>query len=127
MRTAKIILLVVVACATLSFAQQTGRITGIVVDPNDARVVGAYITIENSEYKRTRRSNSEGKFELRVPSGAYNITVEQSGFKKFRLRDVRVGTETHELGNIKLEVAPPQTPLKISGTSATPSTRSPGR
>ena len=114
MRTAKIILLVVVACASLSFAQQAGRITGVVVDPNDARVVGAVVRIENADFKQTRRSDSEGKFELKAPAGTYELTVEQSGFKKFRLRDVRVGTETRELGKIKLEVAPPQSPVKIT-------------
>ena len=114
MRTARIILLVVVACAGLSFAQQTGRITGIVVDPNGSRVVGAVVRIENADYKRTKRSDTEGRFELEAPAGTYELTVEQSGFKKFRLRDVRVETGTRELGNIKLEVAPPQTPIKIT-------------
>ena len=115
MRAAKIILLVTVACASLSFAQQSGRITGVVVDPNDARVVGATIKIANADFKQMRRSDSEGKFELQAPAGVYNLTVEQSGFKKFRLRDVRVGAGTRELGNIKLEVAPPQSPMKIIG------------
>ena len=114
MRAAKIILLVVVACVSLSFAQQTGRITGVVVDPNGSRVVGATIKIENADFKQTKRSDSEGKFELQAPAGTYNLTVDQSGFKKFRLRDVRVETGTRELGNIKLEVAPPQTPMKIT-------------
>ena len=113
MRIAKVLILAVVVCASLSFAQQAGRITGVVVDPNDARVVGAAIKIENADFKQTKRSDSEGRFELQVPAGVYNLTVEQSGFKKFRLRDVRVGTETRELGNIKLEVAPPQNPVKI--------------
>ena len=114
MRAARIILLVVVACASLSFAQQAGRITGVVVDPNDALVVGATVKIENAGFKQTRRTDSEGKFELRAPAGTYELTVEQSGFKKFRLREVRVGTERRELGNIKLEVAPPQSPVEIT-------------
>jgi hypothetical protein len=113
MRAVRIILLVVVACASLSFAQQAGRITGIVVDPNDARVVGATIKIENADFKQTKRSDTEGKFELKAPAGIYNLTVEQSGFKRFRLRDVRVGTETRELGNIRLEVATPPSPVKV--------------
>ena len=114
MRTAKIILLVVAACTTFSFAQQTGRITGIVVDPNGSRVAGATVSVENADFKQTKRSDDEGGFELQAPAGTYELTVEQSGFKKFRLRDVRVGTGTRELGNIKLEVAPPQMPIKIT-------------
>lgn len=114
MRAAKIILLVVVACAGLSFAQQAGRITGVVVDPNDARVVGATIKIANADFKQTRRTDSEGKFELKVPAGTYELTVEQSGFKKFRLRGVRVETGTRELDNIKLEVAVPPSPVKVT-------------
>jgi len=113
MRTAKIILLVVVACASLSFAQQTGRITGIVVDPNGARVVGAIIRIENADYRKTKRSDTEGRFELQAPAGIYELTVEQSGFKKFRLRDVQVESGTRELGNIRLEVATPPSPIRV--------------
>ena len=114
MRAAKTILLIVVACISLSFAQQTGRITGIVVDPNGSRVVGATIRIENADLKRTKRSDSEGRFELEAPLGTYELTVEQSGFKTFRRRDFRVVTATRELGNIKLEVAPPKMPVKVN-------------
>jgi len=113
MRAAKIILLVVVVCSSLSFAQQTGRITGIVVDPNGSRVVGATVRIENADFKQTKRSDSEGRFELQAPPETYELTVEQSGFKKFRLRDFRVETGTREF-NIKLQVAPPKTPMKIT-------------
>ena len=114
MRAAKAILFVVVACISLSFAQQTGRITGIVVDPNGSRVVGATVRIENADFKRTKRSDSEGRFELEAPSGTYELTVDQSGFKTFRLRDFRVRTGTRELGNIQLEVAPPKMPVKVN-------------
>lgn len=114
MRTAKILLLVVVAWASLSFAQQTGRITGIVVDANDARVVGATVRIENADFTQTRRSDDQGRFELNAPAGTYELTVEQSGFKKFRMRDVRVEKRTRKLGNIRLEVAPPQTSMQIT-------------
>jgi iron complex outermembrane recepter protein len=114
MRAAKIILLVIIACASLSFAQQTGRITGIVVDVNGSRVVGAAIRIESSDFKQTKRSDDEGRFELEAPAGTYELTVEQSGFKKYRRRDVRVGSGTRELGNVQLEVAPPKMPVKIN-------------
>ena len=112
MRAAKIILLVIVVCSSLSFAQQTGRITGIVVDPNGARVVGATVRIDNADFKQSKSSDSEGRFELQAPAGTYDLTVEQSGFKKFRVRDFRVGTGTREF-NIKLEVATPPSPVKV--------------
>ena len=113
MRAAKFFILVIVACASLSFAQQTGRITGVVVDPNDARIVGATVRIENGEFRQTKRTDSEGKFELKAPEGLYDLTIEQSGFRKFRMRGFRVDAPTHELGNIRLYVATPPSPVKV--------------
>lgn len=91
---------------------QTGRVAGLVVDVNDARIVGARITLENAEVKRTRRSDDEGRFDVEVPAGTYQITVEQPGFKKFQLPEFRVGTDVSEL-NVRMEVAPPMLPRKL--------------
>jgi hypothetical protein len=116
--TLKTIVLIIVASSSLSFAfpqgaERTSRVAGVVVDVNEARVVGASIRIENSDVVKAVRSNDEGRFEVEVPAGTYQMTVTQNGFKKFYLPRFRVGAGTREV-KIPLEVAPPKMPVKIN-------------
>ncbi len=111
-----IVLLIVTGCfapALRAGPVQTGRLVGLVMDVNEARVAGATIRIESAQLKRVVRSDDEGKFEIEAPSGSYQITVEQPGFKKFDLPNFRVAAGTCELVNIHLNVAPPKLPLKV--------------
>jgi len=114
----KTIVLTIVACNSLSFAisqsvERMSRVAGVVVDVNEARVVGASIRIENSDVVKAVRSNDEGRFAVEVPAGTYQITVTQNGFKKFYLPRFRVGAGTREV-KIPLEVAPPKMPVKVN-------------
>ena len=53
-----------------------GKIQGVLLDINDARIVGARIIIESGQLKRQLRSRNEGDFEIQVPAGTYQIKVE---------------------------------------------------
>ena len=108
------------AAESLQDAQRAGRVAGIVIDVNEARIVGASIRIQNAEFRKVVRSDTEGQFELEVPPGTYQLTVEKSGFKRFHLPAFRVGAGTNELVNIHLEVAPPKLPQKINSPAHLP-------
>ena len=95
------------------FQMRTTGVAGLVLDVNEARIAGATITVQNDEVKKIARSDDEGRFEVNVPPGTYHITVEQPGFKKFRLANFRVRDEATESINIQMEVAPPMLPRKI--------------
>lgn len=102
-------------------AERMSRVSGVVVDVNGSRVVGAAIKIENDKSQLTVKSDSEGKFEVELAAGTYEVTVEMAGFREFYLPAFRVGVATCELVNIHLNVAPPKLPLKVdSATSDTP-------
>lgn len=102
-------------------AERMSRVSGLVVDVNGSRVVGATIKIENDQSKRMVKSDDEGKFEVELAAGTYEVTVEMAGFRKFYLPNFRVGVATCELVNIHLDVAPPKLPLKVdSAASDTP-------
>lgn len=119
MKAARIFLVLVLTAlfSVSSFSQaggtQTSRLAGVVLDVNDARVAGAAVRIANAEFNRRVKSDDEGNFEISVPPGTYEITVEQPGFRKFQLSRFRVGGGTCELVNIHLEVQPPKSPLKV--------------
>jgi uncharacterized surface anchored protein len=72
----------------LQAQQATALLTGTVKDATGAVVLGAKITLKNSETNVTRNTTS-GKdgdylFTL-VPIGTYELTVEQQGFNWVRL------------------------------------------
>jgi hypothetical protein len=80
----------VAACLLLlrpfTYAQQpTGRILGVVTDPQGAMVPGVAITVTNVatgiKYKTT--TDKDGAYQaLNLPIGAYTVTAERPGFRK---------------------------------------------
>jgi len=79
---------------TLGLAQQTtGRIRGVVKDPNGAVVAGATVVLVNTatNVSQTVQSSSEGEYQFNdLLVGTYKITVTATGFKTLTLNDVRV-------------------------------------
>jgi hypothetical protein len=91
-----------------SAKQPMGKIKGLVLDRNDARVVDATIIIESSPkvgFKRQLKSGETGDFEIKVPAGVYYITVEANGFRRFEGWELKVNPKVTEMINIHLEVA----------------------
>lgn len=85
--------------------QQTGKIIGVILDANDARVVNATVLIDNGKVKREVKSGEEGEFEVWLPAGRYRITVEANGFRRFVHPPVKVKAKVTKTINIHLEVA----------------------
>lgn len=84
--------LLLAGCAALTFglgvqAQSvTGRISGAVKDSSNAIVPGAHVTVTNeaTQLARNAVTDDEGFYVVtNLPPGAYTVTVERSGFKKF--------------------------------------------
>jgi hypothetical protein len=93
---------------------QNVAINGVVLDVNDARIVGAIIKIENAEVRRRVKSDDEGNFRIELPPGEYQISAEQPGFRKFVFSPFRAKTGVCELVNIHMEVEVPKSPLKVT-------------
>lgn len=106
-------------CGSVNTRAQTAqepppsRLVGVVLDRNDALVVGATVRVSSGTFKRSVRSDGDGRFEIELPAGCYELTAEQPGFRKFRLSPFQVRAGTRELINIHLELAPPELPLKV--------------
>jgi hypothetical protein len=75
-----------VACATISFAQNSrGSLRGAVQDPSGARIPSAKIAVQSvdstSSIKREAQSEDRGEFRIDdLAPGNYRITVSASGF-----------------------------------------------
>ena len=87
--------------------QDTVKLKGVVLDPQDARIVRASITLENDKLKRVVYSNEEGSFEAQLPAGVYQLTVESNGFKKLHTKALQVKYDDVDDLTIHLEPEPP--------------------
>ena len=85
--------------------EPTGKFAGVVLDVNDARVVGATVTIQKGSVKRSTESNDEGEFEVSLPAGDYQVSVEANGFSKFSYSPVTVKVDETKRLKIRLKVA----------------------
>jgi hypothetical protein len=89
-------------------AQDTGTVSGTVVDAQGGAVPGATITLtdEKTGTSRTLVSDNHGEFTFRsVLPGSYTVKVELSGFRTFEKRNNIVeASSAMDVGRLKLEV-----------------------
>src|SRR5262249_42708072 len=89
-------------------AQDTGIVTGTVVDASGQVLPGASVALTNEATANVRSivTNERGEFTFRaVPPGQYTIAVELSGFRKFEQRNNVVNASSQlGLGLVKLEI-----------------------
>lgn len=81
-----------------------GKVMGVVLDPMDARIVGAKVTFWNAQVTLAVSSGEEGDFEVVLPAGEYRVEVESPGFRRFELSPFRVKPEVTELVNVHMVV-----------------------
>ena len=92
---------------------RTSKIAGVVLDALGARIVDATIRIERAGFRLEVQSSEEGEFEVELPAGAYRITVEKYGFRRFELSPFRARANVREVLSVRMEVKPPPSTLKI--------------
>ena len=93
-----VLLSLMVAVPIAATAQQAApaagaTVHGLVVDPDDALIPGATVTLTPSSGKnvQTTASKSDGTYTFRgVPAGTYIVTVTAPGFAAFVKEAVRV-------------------------------------
>jgi hypothetical protein len=85
----------------------TGTILGIVKDSSGALVPGATVTLLNTRtgFSRSVVTDSHGEYTApSVPTGAYNVTAEITGFKKVTKANVLVGVDQKVRIDVALEL-----------------------
>jgi uncharacterized membrane protein len=94
--------------AASSASPRTGRIKGVLFDVNKARVVNAIVDVEGGYLKRRVLSDTEGRFEVSLPPGNYQITVKANGFQQFTSPAIRVAPGKSQILNVQLVVESPR-------------------
>ncbi len=112
-------LLALTLCQTLAPAQThepvraLGELKGLVLDPNDARVAGAKITIENKKNRFELWSTDEGAFQIKLPAGEYQLKIESNGFKPYIKKRVRIEADKTETMRVTVTPFNPQDLIKV--------------
>ncbi len=107
LRTAALLAAVVLLSQNLS-AQISGSLVGSIVDPSNAAVAGAKITLleQGTNYVRNTTTAADGNFAFNaIPPGTYSVSVEHKGFRGFSRRDIELtASEQFSVGRIRLEI-----------------------
>ena len=69
---------------------KSGRLSGLILDPGEARVVGAKIIIEGKGFRREAVSDDDGRYAIDLHVGKYKLRVELGGFYPSRKKAVRI-------------------------------------
>src|SRR5271170_7190303 len=101
------LILVILFCSTVSRADVTGSIQGVVRDKTQAAVAGAHITVTNTQtnFKQEATSSADGSYRiLALPVGSYNLSVTAGGFRTFVETDIVVKVNDQLEVDVTLEV-----------------------
>ncbi len=106
------------ATVSLGYAQTAvdGAITGFVVDPNGAAIVGATVHVQNTASGATTHATTEGKGEFtlpHLPAGEYLVTVEYAFFARLTLQPVTVEVGGVTSIDAHLRVGPVTTSIDV--------------
>jgi hypothetical protein len=111
----------------------TGSISGTVVDPQQAVIGGAKITVKNdaTNAESVTNSNAEGIFRVsNLPVGTYTVTIEAAKFSTRKLsgvvvnsgRETSLGTQSLKVGGEGTTIEVTEAPPLVESTSSQVST-----
>lgn len=107
------------ACA-MGQAARTSTLVGTVTDPGAALVVGAKVTLLNTETSIVSNgvTSAEGGYYIPfLPVGNYTLTVEAPGFKKFVQKGIQLAAGETPRIDVRLEVGAVTEAVEVTGAA----------
>jgi hypothetical protein len=80
-----------------------GKLSGLILDPGEARVPAAKIIIEREGFRREVVSTNAGSYELDLPIANYTVTVIRDGFYPSRKSGVSIRSDSVTTLNVTLK------------------------
>src|SRR5947208_1260938 len=99
-------------------AQDTGYISGTVVDKSGAAVVGAQVVLTNvaGSLTRTTTSNADGAYVVSgLPGDTYNLVVTAQGFQKFSVQKIVLNVAEKARVDVQLTVGAITQTVEVTG------------
>ncbi len=95
-------------CASLFSQTISSSLVGAVVDPSNAVIPNASVTLTDQDTGKVRSATTDhlGSFRfLNLPPGRYTVSIEVSGFKNYEQRDIVVAAqETRDAGRLTMAI-----------------------
>jgi len=107
-----------VPCA--SQAQDTGYISGTVIDKSGAAVVGAEVVLTSTAGSVTRSTttNSDGAYTIAgLPGDSYNLSVSAKGFQKYTAQSIKLNVAEKARVDVTLTVGAMTEEITVTGES----------
>ena len=103
---------------------QTGTtsVHGVITDKSGAAIVAAQVTIISADQgsQRTVATGAQGEFEfLALQPGAYALTVEAPGFRKYERKNLQLLVNTPATVNVTMEVGSSAQTVEVSAQAET--------
>jgi hypothetical protein len=89
-------------------SSQTGKVAGMVLDVNEARIVNAGITVTNGRSTYCTNSDEAGEFSLNVPPGDYRMKISADGFRSYSGAAFSLTVDDTRTFKVTLQIAAPQ-------------------
>ncbi len=108
-------------------ARDTGSIFGTVTDAQAAVIPGAPVELVNpaTGFKRNMNTDASGGFLFPLlPVGTYNVTIAQTGFRKYERRGIILQTNENVQVEAKLDIGNVTETVTVDATAAQVDTRS---
>ena len=121
-RLAAFLAVVFFALSTLVWGQSsTTSLRGTVMDASGAAVSKAKVMLSNPErgVERTVATGNEGGYEFpQLTPGAYRLTVETAGFKRYEQKNIQLLVSTPATVNVTLEVGAVAETIEVTAEAA---------
>ena len=95
-------------CQCLYGQTSSGQISGLVVDPSDAAIAGATVTLVNelNAGERTAITNQQGLFVFAsLTPGTYDLSIAAHGFKNFSKKQIMLNASDQlSAGTVRMQV-----------------------
>jgi hypothetical protein len=117
------VLVAFLGCSSPAWAQRSAYIHGRVLDPSQAVVPEADITIVNQEsgFRRVAQTSSDGEYAVgSLDSGDYKVTVRKDGFRTMIRFNVKVANLEAAAVDFTLSVGAVQETITVEGVAAVP-------
>ncbi|HEV8368457.1 MAG TPA: carboxypeptidase regulatory-like domain-containing protein [Pyrinomonadaceae bacterium] len=116
--------LILLLCLTVATVYSAGGvIQGRILDPKGAAIVGASVTVTNSATSQETKTttDAEGRYTVEgLLPGIYAVVASAKGFNDAQRDNVKVDEGSAVPVDLRLEIAPVEAEVKISGAAHKP-------